>query len=317
MSSPVKGKGKSTASLARSGKNSIAIQECLKSDERGLKSLSGFRHTLDPFVSRKVARALEVAAQKVRFESLMSRTKKPSTSTSGTTSGTTSTLVDGEGVQRGGAEVEAVEQPASVKGCVMRTYQIEGLSWLIDRYDRSINCILADEMGLGKTLQSIAFIAYTVHVRRLPGPHLVVVPLSVMFNWMAEFRRWCPALKVLRIHAYDKDEQARLRQLMSDPRQAEVVVTTYDAIKSEGWRNALHRMVWRSVILDEGHRIKNEGSRVSRACATLKARFKVRSQVELLMMMMMMMMIRKSLTAFECDISSKDEWSGTQTADER
>ena len=23
-----------------------------------------------------------------------------------------------------------------------------------------------------------------VHVRRLPGPHLVVVPLSVLFNWM-------------------------------------------------------------------------------------------------------------------------------------
>ena len=39
-------------------------------------------------------------------------------------------------------------------------------------------------MGLGKTLQSISFIAYMVHVRRLPGPHLVVVPLSVLFNWM-------------------------------------------------------------------------------------------------------------------------------------
>ena len=39
-------------------------------------------------------------------------------------------------------------------------------------------------MGLGKTLQSISFIAYMVHVRKLPGPHLVVVPLSVLFNWM-------------------------------------------------------------------------------------------------------------------------------------
>ena len=53
-----------------------------------------------------------------------------------------------------------------------------------------------DEMGLGKTLQSISFIAYLVHVRKLRGPHLVVVPLSVMFNWVQEFRKWCPSLKV-------------------------------------------------------------------------------------------------------------------------
>ena len=57
-----------------------------------------------------------------------------------------------------------------------------------------IQCI--DEMGLGKTLQSISFIAYLVHVRKLRGPHLFVVPLSVMFNWVQEFRKWCPSLKV-------------------------------------------------------------------------------------------------------------------------
>ena len=33
--------------------------------------------------------------------------------------------------------------------------------------------------------------------------------------------------------------------------------------------------VWRSVFLDEGHRIKNEASDVSMACLGLKARFKV------------------------------------------
>ena len=57
-------------------------------------------------------------------------------------------------------------------------------------------------MGLGKTLQSISFIAYLVHVRKLRGPHLVVVPLSVMFNWVQEFRKWCPSLKVPYIYIY-------------------------------------------------------------------------------------------------------------------
>lgn len=42
------------------------------------------------------------------------------------------------------------ESPAFVKGGTMRSYQIEGLNWLIGLYDNGINGILADEMGLGK-----------------------------------------------------------------------------------------------------------------------------------------------------------------------
>ncbi len=42
----------------------------------------------------------------------------------------------------------------------MRTYQLEGLQWLVGQYDRGMNAILADEMGLGKTLQTIAFLPY-------------------------------------------------------------------------------------------------------------------------------------------------------------
>lgn len=30
-----------------------------------------------------------------------------------------------------------------------------------------------------------------------PGPHLVVVPASLLENWQRELRRWCPALKVV------------------------------------------------------------------------------------------------------------------------
>ena len=49
----------------------------------------------------------------------------------------------------------------------------------ISMFDLGLSGILADEMGLGKTLQTLTFLSYLVHVRRLPGPHLVVVPLAV------------------------------------------------------------------------------------------------------------------------------------------
>jgi SWI/SNF-related matrix-associated actin-dependent regulator of chromatin subfamily A member 5 len=52
-------------------------------------------------------------------------------------------------------------------------------------------------------------------------------------------------------------------------------VTTYDTIKAPGFGHVLKRMVWRAVFLDEGHRIKNESSEVSKACYALKTRFRV------------------------------------------
>ena len=70
--------------------------------------------------------------------------------------------------------IKPLEQPSLIQAVTMRDYQKKGLSWLVDRYDRGINCILADEMGLGKTLQTISFFAYLMENRGLNGPHLVV-----------------------------------------------------------------------------------------------------------------------------------------------
>lgn len=67
--------------------------------------------------------------------------------------------------------------------------QLEGVAWLVQQHQRGLNSILADEMGLGKTLQTIAFIAHLKYEMGVPGPHLVVVPLSVMSSWMAELAK--------------------------------------------------------------------------------------------------------------------------------
>ena len=45
---------------------------------------------------------------------------------------------------------EVVEQPKMLKGGTLRTYQLEGLQWLVSLYNNRLNGILADEMGLGK-----------------------------------------------------------------------------------------------------------------------------------------------------------------------
>jgi len=46
-----------------------------------------------------------------------------------------------------------------------------------------MNCILADEMGLGKTIQTIALLAHLAIEQGISGPHLVIVPTTILMNW--------------------------------------------------------------------------------------------------------------------------------------
>ena len=54
------------------------------------------------------------------------------------------------------------------------------------RYQRDLNGILADEMGLGKTVQTISLLAHLASEHGVWGPHLIVVPTSVLLNWECE-----------------------------------------------------------------------------------------------------------------------------------
>ena len=79
--------------------------------------------------------------------------------------------------------------PSMLRGN-LRIYQHEGLDWLANLYANGRSGILADEMGLGKTIQSIAVLAHLAEVHEVWGPHLIVVPTSVMLNWEMEFKKF-------------------------------------------------------------------------------------------------------------------------------
>ena len=59
-------------------------------------------------------------------------------------------------------------------------------------------CALVNvQMGLGKTIQTITLLAHLAVEKGNWGPHLVIVPTSVMLNWEIEFKEFCPAFKIL------------------------------------------------------------------------------------------------------------------------
>jgi len=55
-------------------------------------------------------------------------------------------------------------------------------------------------MGLGKTIQSIGYMAALQQHLHKKGPFLIVVPLSVLSNWISEIEKFCPSFRAVRFH---------------------------------------------------------------------------------------------------------------------
>jgi hypothetical protein len=69
--------------------------------------------------------------------------------------------------------------------------------------------------------------------------------------------------------ACDKNPDCEMRmvenvQILANPSSFDVAVTTYDMIKSKDLGHSLKRTIhWRYLVLDEGHKIKNEDTLIS------------------------------------------------------
>ena len=128
----------------------------------------------------------------------------------------------------GAAVPKLTATPEWIKQGQLRDYQLEGVSWMLQTHAHGVSGILGDEMGLGKTVQTITFLSYLKYQMGLSGPFLVVAPMSVLSSWMSEFRRWCPSLRVVRLHSQDRAERERLRkEVLNDVRTYDVVLTTF------------------------------------------------------------------------------------------
>jgi ATP-dependent helicase STH1/SNF2 len=155
---------------------------------------------------------------------------------------------------------ESVTKQASILvGGTLKDYQIKGLQWMVSLYNNNLNGILADEMGLGKTIQTISLITYLIESKRQPGPYLVIVPLSTLTNWNNEFEKWAPS--VTKIVYKGPPNQRKQFQQQIRYGQFQVLLTTYEFIIKD--RPILSKIKWVHMIVDEGHRMKNAGSKLS------------------------------------------------------
>ncbi len=117
------------------------------------------------------------------------------------------------------------EEPAGFKG-TLRPYQKDGLGWLRFLQDFHFGGCLADDMGLGKTVQLLALL---LERSRLPDrrPSLIVVPKSLMFNWVQEIQRFTPELTYVE---YTGLQRAELRDELA---KTNIVLTTYGTLRRD------------------------------------------------------------------------------------
>lgn len=136
----------------------------------------------------------------------------------------------------------------------LREYQHIGLDWLVTMDERKLNGILADEMGLGKTIQTIALLAHLACVQGNWGPHLIIVPSSVMLNWEMEFKKWCPGFKIMTYYGSQKERKMK-RIGWTKINAFHVCITSYKLVIQD--HQSFRRKKWKYLILDEAQNIKN------------------------------------------------------------
>ena len=151
----------------------------------------------------------------------------------------------------------------------LRGYQERGVGWLAYLDRLGLGGILADDMGLGKTVQLLALlVAEQVNVPAPErfGPTLLVCPMSLVGNWQREAARFAPSLRVHVHHGADRLDADALATTVGD---VDLVLTTYSLVARD--REALARLNWGRVVLDEAQEIKNSGTAQSRAARSLRA----------------------------------------------
>ncbi|KAI7856223.1 SNF2 family N-terminal domain-containing protein [Circinella umbellata] len=170
------------------------------------------------------------------------------------------------------------EQPKIVNDeFTLKDYQILGVNWMLLLYRKGISGILADEMGLGKTAQVISFLGRLYELGN-KGLHLIIVPTSTISNWLREFERFCPEMNVYSYYGSQQERLEMREELLDSEIRADyqVIVTTYTvATGARDDRVFLKKLKCKSMILDEGHMVRNCTSARYKHLIALKTPFRL------------------------------------------
>ncbi|AMM50861.1 helicase SNF2 [Rufibacter sp. DG15C] len=165
-------------------------------------------------------------------------------------------------------EFETVEDkplPEGFKG-ELRPYQKAGYNWLHFVQDYHFGGCLADDMGLGKTVQTLAMLQHRKE-NGAQSASLLVMPTSLIYNWLAEAQKFTPHLRIL---VYTGTYRTKN---VSQFKHYDVVLTSYGIVRLDS--ELLQKYYFDYIILDESQAIKNPNSNTSEAIRELKSKHRL------------------------------------------
>lgn len=145
---------------------------------------------------------------------------------------------------------------------ILRDYQKEGFTWLKRMNYFHFSGILADDMGLGKTLQVIALLESEKAEDRTS---IVVVPASLLLNWMDEIQKFTKELSFLCIMGSSGERKEQIKEW----HKVDILITSYDYLRRD--IEEYEKLSFYYVILDEAQYIKNQKTKNAVCVKMLKA----------------------------------------------
>jgi SNF2 family DNA or RNA helicase len=150
----------------------------------------------------------------------------------------------------------------------LRPYQVRGYSWLAFLRHWGLGACLADDMGLGKTVQTLALILRDWETTNRPT--LLICPTSVVANWKKEAERFTPDLPVMIHHG---GSRAKGASFAKEANKHALVVSSYSLLYRD--REALSKVKWAGVVLDEAQNVKNPDTKQAQAARSINSDYRI------------------------------------------
>lgn len=158
-------------------------------------------------------------------------------------------------------QIGAYDLPEDFRGD-LRPYQKSGYDWLRFLNEYHLGGCLADDMGLGKTIQTLALLLSQKEKDR-PRPSLLVMPVSLLYNWATEAEKFTPSLRILIYTGTNRDKNT---DRFGD---YDLILTSYGIVRLD--IDTLKSFRFHYIILDESQAIKNPVSITTQAVMQLSS----------------------------------------------
>ena len=163
------------------------------------------------------------------------------------------------------------ENPYLEKEFSLKDHQVEGIAWLQNLAKNAKGGLLADDMGLGKTLQVLYMLDWHSRFKNNSNkPYLIVAPVSLLENWVREYKRFFKEGMPIEIAEHIPKEN---KEFVSDHSHKHIMVVGYEAMRRGQF--SLAAIDFAVIVLDEAQKIKAPGAMVTNAAKALKSDLRI------------------------------------------